>query len=153
MSGDIITAVGTKVYIGATVTSTAADSLAEFQAMTGWTEVGLVESIGAFGAKSNSVTFAALGDAYMRKQKGIRDAGDLTFTVAHDPTDAGQDAVEAAEAASGAYAFKITIPDSTSTIKYLRGYVMGDPIDIGANGNVVKKTYSVAIDGAVFTTP
>lgn len=153
MAGDIITSSGVHVYIGATVTSTAADSLAEFQAMTGWTEVGLVESIGAFGAKSNSVTFAALSDAYMRKQKGIRDAGDLTITVAHDPADTGQDAMEAAEAASGGYAFKVTLPDSASTIKYLRGYVMGDPIDIGANGNVIKKTYTVAIDGAVFTTP
>jgi hypothetical protein len=153
MSGDIITATGTHVYIGATVTSANADSLAEFQAMTGWTEIGLVESIGAFGSKSNAVTFAAIGDAYMRKQKGIRDAGDLTITVAHDPADTGQDAIEAAEAASGGYAFKITLPDSATTIKYLRGYVMGDPIDIGANGNVVKKTYTIAIDGAVFTTP
>jgi hypothetical protein len=97
MAGDIITGTGARVYIGPTVTSTAADSLAEFQALTPWTEIGLVESVGSFGAKSNSVTFAALGDAYMRKQKGIRDAGDLTITVAHDPTDAGQDAVEAAE--------------------------------------------------------
>jgi hypothetical protein len=153
MAGDIITGTGARVYIGPTVTSTAADSLAEFQALTPWTEIGLVESVGSFGAKSNSVTFAALGDAYMRKQKGIRDAGDLTITVAHDPTDAGQDAVEAAEAASTAYAFKVTLPDSTNTIKYLRGYVMGDPTGEISNGTVVKKTYSVAIDGAIFTTP
>lgn len=153
MAGDIITSSGVHVYIGATVTSAAADTLAEFQAMTGWTEIGLVESLGAFGPKSSSVTFAAIGDAYMRKQKGIRDAGDLTLTVAHDPADTGQDAMEAAEAAAGAFAFKITFPDSASTIKYMRGYVMGDPIDVGASNNVVKKTYTVAIDGAVFTTP
>lgn len=149
---DIITSSNTHIYIGPVVTG-ATDTLAEFQALTPWVEIGLVESISEFGDKAGSVTFAAINDARMRKQKGIRDAGDASIVVAHDPTDTGQDALEVAEAASTKYAFKVALPDSTSTVKYFSAYVMGAPINIGGSDNVVRKTYTLAIDSAIFTTP
>lgn len=149
--GDIVTSSGTRVYIGEAVTSAQSDTLVEFQAMTGWDEIGLIQSIGAFGDKSNTVTFAAINDARMRKQKGVRDAGDMSITVAHDPNDAGQEAVEAAEADDSAYAVKVVLPDAGNTIKYFRAFVMSVPLDIGANDNVIKKTYGFAIDSEIFT--
>ncbi len=151
MSGDIVTSNNTHVYIGHAVTTTQSDTLGEFQAMTGWDEIGLVQSIGAFGDKSNTVTFASLGDARMRKQKGVRDAGDMTITVAHDPNDSGQAAVETAEADDSAYAIKVVLPDSGNTVLYFRAFVMSVPIEIGASDNVIKKTYGFAIDSEIFT--
>lgn len=151
MAGDIITSSGTRIYIGAAVAAAAVDTLAEFQAMSTWTEIGLVESIGEFGDKANSVTFAAINDSRMRKAKGVRDAGDLAVTVAHDPADLGQIAMEAAQAATGMYAFKIVLPDSGSTVKFFGGLVMGEPLNVGGNDNVVRKTYAVGINTAIYT--
>jgi len=92
-----VTASGTQVFIGASVTTQEADSLAEFAAMSNWTEIRNVESVGEYGDQSSDVTFAALGDARTQHAKGARDAGQMTITVAHDPTDVGQAAMEAAE--------------------------------------------------------
>jgi len=148
---DIITSSGTRIYIGPAVLAAASDTLAEYQAITPWTEIGLVESIGEFGDSASIVTFAAINDSRMRKQKGTRDAGDLTLTVAHDPADVGQIAVEAAEATSSAYAFKVVLPDSGGTIKFFRAFVASQPLNVGGNDNVVRKTYQLAIDSEIFT--
>lgn len=154
----IITASGTRVYIGAAVTDAQADSLAEFEAMTGWTEIGLIESVGEFGDQSNDVSFAAIGDGRMRHAKGARDAGSMTLTCAHDPLDAGQAAVEAAEGTNDNYAFKVTIPDAptgayTDTAIYFRGLVRSKRKNIGSNDNVVRNTYEVGVNSELFTDP
>lgn len=154
----IITASGTKIYIGAAVTEAEADSLPEFQAMTGWAEIGLVESIGDFGDTSSAVNFAAIGDGRVRKAKGARDAGTLPVTVAHDPLDAGQAAVEAAEATNDDFAFKVVLPDSptpsySDTVYYFRGLVMSKAASIGTNDKVVTKTYNIGVDSEIFTDP
>jgi hypothetical protein len=156
--GDIITASGTRVYIGAAVTSTAADTIAEFTAMTGWTEIGLVETVGEFGDESSAVTFAAIGDGRMRKAKGARDAGTIALTVAHDPLDAGQAAIDVAEGTNNNYAFKVVLPDAptdaySDSIFYFRGLVMSKRKNIGANDNVVRNTYNVGVNSEIFTDP
>lgn len=154
----IITASGTKVYIGAAVTDLAADTLAEFQAMTPWTEIGLVESLGEFGDQSSDVSFAAIGDGRMRHAKGARDAGSMTISCAHDPLDAGQAAIEVAEGTNDNYAFKVVIPDAptgayTDTVIYFRGLVKSKRKNIGTNDNVVKNTYEVGVNSELFTDP
>lgn len=158
MAGDIITASGTRVYIGAAVTSTSADSLAEFQAMTPWTEISLIESLGEFGDESSDVSFAAIGDGRMRHAKGARDAGTMTITVAHTPEDAGQAAIEAAEATNDNYAFKVVLPDAptgawSDTEIYFRGLVKSKRKNVGSNDNVVRNTYQVGINSELFTDP
>jgi hypothetical protein len=150
MAGDITTSSGAKLYIGAAVTTAASDTLAEFIAMTSWVEVGLVESLSAFGDKANVVTFAAINDARMRKQKGVKDAGDLSVSVAWDPTDTGQIALDAAAAATSAYAFMVRMPNG-STFKYFRAYVVSNPVNVGGNDNVIKTEYQLAIDSEIFT--
>ena len=153
--GDIVTASGTKVYIGSAVTAAQADSLSEFQAMTPWTEIGLIESLGEFGDESADVTFAAIGDSRMRHAKGARDAGTLTITCAHDPTDTGQAALEAAEATNDNYAFRVTLPDGppgySDTELYFRGLVRSKRKNVGTNDNVIRNTYSVGVNSEVFT--
>lgn len=154
----IITASGTKVYIGAAVTDLEADTLAEFQAMTPWSEIGLVESLGEFGDQSSDVSFAAIGDGRMRHAKGARDAGSMTISCAHDPLDAGQAAIEVAEGTNDNYAFKVVIPDAptgayTDTVIYFRGLVKSKRKNIGTNDNVVKNTYEVGVNSELFTDP
>ena len=154
--GDIITASGTKIYIGPAVAASV-DTLAEFQAISPWTEIGLVENVGEYGDESAAVTFAAVGDGRMRKSKGARDAGTLALTCGHDPLDAGQAAVEAAEATNLKYAFKVVIPDGpagySNTIQYFRGLVMSKRKNVGTNDNVVRNNYAIAIDSEIFEDP
>lgn len=151
-----VTASGTQVFIGASVTVTEADSLAEFQAMSNWTEVRNVESVGEFGDQSNDVTFSALGDARTQHAKGARDAGQMTITVAHDPQDAGQSAMEAAEQTNFNYAFKVILPDApaagySNTTQYFRGLVQSRRKNIGSNDNVIRNTYNVGVNSELFT--
>ncbi len=153
---EIVTASGAKIYIGPAVTSST-DTTAEFAALT-YTEIGLAETLGEFGDESNNVNFTALGDARVRKAKGARDAGTLALTVAHDPTDAGQAALEAAEATNNKFAFKVVYPDrptpnGTDSIDYFRGLVMSKRKNVGSADNVIRRTYSLGIDSQIFTVP
>lgn len=156
MAGDIITASGTRVFIGVAVNSTI-DTIAEFEAQSGWIEVGLVESVGEYGDQSNPINFEALGDGRVRKAKGARDAGILAIVCGHDPTDVGQAALVAAEATNDNYSFKIILPDGpvgySDTIQYFRGLVMGKRLNVGNNANVVRRSFSVGINSEVFENP
>jgi tail tube protein len=152
--GDISTASGSKVYIGNAVTTAQADTLAEFIAMSGWTEIGLVESIGEFGDESADVTFSAIGDSRVRHAKGARDAGTMTVTAGHDPTDPGQAAMVLAEQSSSNFAFRVTLNDGppgfSDTDLYFRGLVRSRRKNIGTNDNVVRNTYNVGVNSEIF---
>lgn len=153
--GDIMTASGSKLYISQSAQTSTIDTVAEFQATTAWTEVGLVESLGMFGDESPIITGTAIGDGRVRKAKGARDAGTMEVVVFHDPTDVGQAAVEAAEETQDHYGFKVTIPDGppgySDSVKYFRALVSSQRMNIGTNDNLVRKTYNLAIGSAIFT--
>jgi hypothetical protein len=87
--GDIQTTSGAKLFIGANSVTSSVDTLAEFEAISPWIEVGLVEDLGELGDESSSVTGAAIGDGRIRKAKGARDAGTLAVKCFHDPIDVG----------------------------------------------------------------
>lgn len=152
--GDIVTASGTRVYIGNAVTAAQADTLAEFQAMSGWTEIGLIESISDFGDESADVAFAAIGDGRTRHAKGARDAGTMTLVCAHDPTDVGQTAVELAQSTNDNYAVRVVLPDGppgfSDTELFFRGLVRSQRKNIGTNDNVIRNTYSFGLNSEVF---
>lgn len=152
----ITTASGTKVFIGAAVTQAEADSLAEFEAMSNWTEIGEIESVGEFGDQANDVTFASLGDGRVRHAKGARDAGTMALVCGHDPLDVGQRAVEAAETTKTNFAFKVILPDAptpaySNTIFYMRGLVASQRHNIGSNDNVIRNNYNVLVSSELFT--
>src|SRR5262245_29237307 len=151
----IITASGTQVYIGPQVTDQI-DTLVEFQALSGWTVIGLIESVGEFGDQSNDVTFAAIGDSRVRHAKGAADAGTMALVCAHDPLDVGQAAVETAQQTNLNYAFRVTLPDTpgapfTNTELYFRGLVASRRKNIGNNDNVVRNNYNILINSPLFT--
>jgi len=154
----IITASGTQVYIGPQVTDVQADTLAEFQALSGWTAIGLIESVGEFGDQNNDVTFSAIGDSRVRHAKGAADAGTMALVCAHDPFDQGQINLESAQQTNLNFAFRVTLPDSpgspfTNTEIYFRGLVSSRRKNIGTNDNVVRNNYNVLVNSPLFTAP
>lgn len=155
----ITTASGTKFYIKpGGVTKAQADTLAEFQAMTGWIEVSEVESLGEFGDESNDVTFSAIGDARVRHLKGARDAGSMAITVGRDPLDLGQLAMIAAEKTKFEHAIKIVAADAptedyTNSVYFFRGLVNSRKENYGENDNVVRITFNVGVNSEVFDAP
>src|SRR5262245_15844128 len=150
----ITTASGTHIYIGPAVSDAQADTRAEFLALSGYTEIGQVETIGEFGDQSNDVTFAALGDARVRHAKGARDAGQMTVTCGHDPLDVGQDAANGAQETNFQFAIKVVLPDGpagfSNTELYFRALGSSARLNVGANDNVIRRTYNFGITSQVF---
>lgn len=154
MAGDIFTATGTKIYIGPAAASTV-DTTSAIAALTPYVEIGLVETIGEYGDESSAVTFSALGDARTRKAKGAKDAGTLAITCAHDGSDDGQTALNAAEGTNLNYAFKVELPNKlnatgTDEVNYFRGLVMSKRKNVGGNDNVVRVTFNVGINSEIY---
>jgi hypothetical protein len=156
MAGDITTASGTRFYVGPSVASTI-NTVNAYSALS-YVEVGLIESFGEYGDDSADVTFSAVGDARVRHSKGARDAGTMALVVGHDPFDAGQLALIAAEATNHNFAFKIILPDgptasSADTVNYFRGLVKSKKLNVGANNNVIKRTFNIGINSEIYETP
>jgi hypothetical protein len=154
--GDIVTASGSRFFIGPAIASTI-DTLAEFQAISGWTEVGLIEDLGQDGDQSTAVTGESVGDSRVRKAKGSRNAGTKTIVCFHDPLDAGQLAMEVAEQDSNNFAFKEVLNDGpvgyNDTVRYFRGLVMSRRQNKGTNNNIIRNTYDVEINSAIMSDP
>lgn len=148
----ISTATGVQVFIGTTL---AAENISQFLNDT-YTEVGEVEDLGEFGDQAEDVTFASLADERMRHLKGIRDAGVMPVVVGADDSDAGQDALIAAEADTLDYNFKVVLNDAltlggTPSEHYFRGKVMSKRLSVGSANNVVRRTFNVGINTAILS--
>jgi hypothetical protein len=148
------TAGGVTLFIGDAVLNPLTATLASLDAET-YIEVGEVEDAGQVGDESADISFTALLDARTRHFKGARNAGVMTVVVGHDSTDEGQEALINAEATTWDYAFKVQLNDATSltgegTIFYFAAKVMSKRINIGNVANVVKATYQLAVDTALF---
>lgn len=154
--GDIVTASGSQFYIGPAIDSTY-DTLDEFRAISGWTEVLLIEDLGEDGDQAASVTGASIGDGRMRKAKGVRDAGTKTVVCFHDPNDAGQLAMKVAQGTNDKYAFKEIVNDGpvgqSDTVRYFRGLVMSERQRKGTVDNIIRVTFNIDIDSAIFEDP
>lgn len=153
----INTAAGSKFFIGS-ATSTATDTLGEFQADT-YTQVGEVEDLGQIGDSSEEVRFAALNDGRYRKLPGVRDAGTIPVVVGNDPVDAGQLAlISAFDNNSLEFNCYIELNDKLTlsgenTKLYFRGRVMSKQLNVGTVNNVVRRTFNVGVNSAVFEDP
>lgn len=153
----IATAAGTKLYISTLPVTDATDTLGEFAALS-WTEVKEVENLGDYGDEANIIPFASLGDARVRKQKGARDAGNMTVVCGADPTDPGQVLMATAEGSEYQYAFRVVLADGqtalyTDSIHYFRGLVASKRLGVGTVDNVVRRTFNVGITSAIYELP
>lgn len=148
----INTSQGAKIWIGP-VTYTEPASVSAYAALS-YTAIGSVESIGAFGDKASSVTFADLGASRVKKFKGVKDAGQVTVTAAHDPLDAGQIAAIAARASKFDYAFKVTVDDKadandTNSAFYFLAKVMSADFEVNDVNSIMKRVFVLDINTAV----
>lgn len=141
---------------GSTIDQTSdATAITSFEGLT-YTEVELVESIGAFGDTAAQITFTALKDGRVRKAKGSRDAGTLEVTVARDPADPGQDALKAAERTPFSYPIRVRLNDappgagSEPSVFYFLAKVSSAPVNVGTVDEVIRITYTLDIDSAVY---
>ncbi len=141
------TSEGSSVFIGPV---TDADDLAGLEALT-YVEIGNVESIGEFGPQKQDVTFTPLKGPSVQHLVGAVDNGMLPIVYAHDPLDAGQNALRAATATKYEYAVKIVLSDEadandTPTTFYARGPVFGNRINVGGANDVRKRTSNVGLN-------
>lgn len=148
----ISAASGSQLYIG---TTTAAENLSQFLTDS-YTQVGEVEDLGEFGDEAELVTFASLADARMQKLKGVRDAGVMSVVCGADDSDAGQDAMIAAEADTLDYNIKVVLNDKqtlggTPSEHYFRAKIMSKRLGVGSANNVVRKTFNVAINSEIIS--
>jgi|SRR5215213_4703616 len=149
---DIFTASGSKFSIAAAVTTEPASASA-YSALT-WTEVGMIESLGEYGDEAATIDFAVLGDGRVRKAKGASDAGNMAVTCAHIAGDVGQIAMVAAQLTKLTYPFKVELANKltgggTNEFNYFLGLVMSKRVNVGANDNVVRRTFSVAVTSKI----
>lgn len=151
---NIKTGTGCTISIG-TVLAAPNGTAAEYAADT-YASVGDVESIGRFGDKRASVTFAALSDGRMRKARGTADAGDSEVVYAHVTANSGQDAIYAAFNATSQsndeFNFRIQLNDLISTSPttfYFRARIMGREVLEIVNDGVVRVAATLAINTTV----
>lgn len=148
---------GRKFYIAVTLTGgsvpkafPAVTDLTAFEAITFWTEVKEVGSIGQTGSDTNVVSYNTLATEVSQKQKGITNAGDPEIECARNPTDPGQIAMRAAGATKYFYAFKTEDADApdptkTNTLYYNRGIVTGPFRPNGRNEDFILETYRLGL--------
>jgi len=134
---------GSKIFIGPQTDDKPTDfTEAEFDALTGWIEVDGWETMGGFGDSAALISTSLINRGRDIKQKGTRNAGSMenNFTVL--PDDAGQIAVNAAEATNKNYAFKVEYDDlptagTNPTTDFFVGLVMGKP-ETGGTANTIR---------------
>ncbi|MCW2243577.1 hypothetical protein [Azospirillum canadense] len=152
---ELTAAIGAKIYIGSK--SWAHDTLAEYDGQaSGWTEIGLAESVPEFGTKWETGSFTPVSDGRKRKYKTVQDNGALSITCARKGDDAGQVAVAAAADKQGDYPIKVELGDNTGgsggkpTRAYFRALVTSATINPGGSSDTVKTTIGLDITTEVF---
>lgn len=113
---------GATVEIGST---TAHASAGEYEADS-YTVVGIIEQIPEIGSTNTLVTAQPTNSDEV-SAKGTRTFPESTIDIFYQPDDAGLAALEAAEASTSAYAFRIEYNDGAThgTRHYFRALVMG----------------------------
>lgn len=152
---------GAQIFISASAgvptPNSAADNASQYAALT-YVEIKTVESVGEFGDQASVIEFTALGDARVRKRKGVRNAGDCTVVVGRDPLDNGQKALTAAEATEFSYAFKILLADGadandTDSVFYFRALVGTANLQGLTANEIIKRAYNLLIDSKIIEVP
>jgi hypothetical protein len=141
---------GSTFWIGTTV---AASDQSGFEADT-YTQVGGVVDLGELGDEAAEVTSDRLSENRTRKFKGTRNAGTIAVVVDYIDDDAGQAAMDAAEATDFNYNFYVELNDAASgdtngSRRWFRGKIMSEKMAVGGANNMVRVTYNIGIDSAI----
>jgi len=134
---DLITAKGTKIYIGDDVLGSTPE----------YTEIGMIESFGEFGPDANIGSFTPVGTGIAGKFMGTTDNGELTMTIAKTTTDTGLIELIAAQKSDTPLAYKIVLSDDTEYT--FNGLCRSCRVNVGTGDEVVKVNASIALTGAL----
>lgn len=137
----------TKFFIGG---NTVVTTLAAYQALT-WVEIGKVYDLGEFGDVQEAIENKTIGESRLTRLKGSTDGGTIDLIVNRDPVDAGQLALSVASKLDFDHNFKMILPDKLApagkgTEFYLRAAVLGGRVSFGEADNVVRTTWSLAVN-------
>ena len=120
-----------------------------FGALT-YTEVGEVTALGNIGATFEDVTHTPLKTGITQHRKGGIDYGELSFPVAYDDADAGQDLVRSGVDGANrdvVYSHKITLQDGQ--IFYFTGQFFATPYAIGDASSMVNQDVTVKLTNSI----
>ncbi|MEQ8482720.1 MAG: hypothetical protein RID98_03785 [Roseitalea porphyridii] len=105
---------GSKLYIGGVLADKSSDFVeSDFDSIT-WAEIKSLESLGTLGDQANEVTIDIIGEERTKRFKGTRNAPPMEVVCGLDYSDAGQQAVIAAEKEIHDYAFRVVFDDAPS---------------------------------------
>lgn len=154
MPSELATGTDAQIWIGPAVARTV-DTLTEFQGLTGWVLVGMVERIGARGPRSSVVKGNVISEGVTRKGKGVRDNGSMPLTCFDEPLDPGQQALRAAEDTNNKFAIKVSprnrsAPGNTDSIQYFRALVVSAEDSELVSDGLNRVSYDLEIDGRIF---
>ena len=154
---DLFAVAGAKFYIGG-VTETQSDDFAEAD-FTGetWVEVDGWETAGAYGDAAEIISTNLINRGRTVKQKGTRNAGQMTNQFAEIPDDPGQVDMKDAEATSDNFAFRVVFDDApsggTATTHYFVGLVTSWRT-VGGGANTVRmREANIEINSNVVEVP
>ena len=148
----------TKFYIGPQKTAV---TLADYEASGNvWTEVGGVQDVGEIGDETTQVKVLTMADARERSYRGVRQAGDLTLTVALDSADAGQKGMKDAFSAASQtdFLFKVVLPDmpaggTSGTLLFFSGAVLSAQRKIGGPNDPIQSIFKMGVNSDVLEVP
>lgn len=153
-------ALGTVMAISDTSITTNIDTEAEFFAVTGYTDVSLIENFGEFGKQFDLVTFQAVADGRTYKLKGGYNAGSMQVVIGQDLADAGQDKLydNANSATQARIAVRLILNDEPSSLGGAsRYYFLAMPMswrtNLGAVNNAIRATVNMEIDSEIIYVP
>jgi hypothetical protein len=133
-----------KLYIGG---STAADDLAEFEALT-WTEIKNIEDLGEIGQEASQLMFRPVGDRATHLKGNV--AGTLiNLVVGRIADDAGQVALRTAAGVHSDYNFKVSLNNTPPTIFYFRGVVFPPKVQLGNAEGIVRDAFAIGINSDI----
>lgn len=150
-----ITAAKSAVYMRPTVSTADNNTLAEWDALTGWVRIGGITNIGAHGPTFAEIKSEPIDATATGKYKGMRDDGNMQLDMEFREGDEGQDILtgEALESYDN-WDFKVELNNkpagasSKPSRRYFPAKVMGYPFDIGNSNKLCTTQITLAIDGA-----
>lgn len=145
---------GAQIYIGGTMTLDGSVLAAGDFSSESWTEVKAWESMGEVGDQAEIIRTTFINEGRVNKTKGPRDAGSMQNVFGRLTGDAGQAAMEAAQATNENYAFKIEFDDvpsggATPTTLYFAALVSSEKRAGGGGSSIDKKMYNLEINSNV----
>ncbi len=154
-----VTSAKSGVYVRPTPHAAATDTLAEWDALTGWVRIGGITNVGEFGAQHQEITSEPIDADAVGKYKGMRNDGNMPLTLEWREGDEGQGILRDALASYEDYDFKVELNNKPAgagakpSRKFFAGKVMSDTTNIGGPNNLVTGTINIAINGAIVLGP